>query len=284
MEEEQLYNDGQKLVEKKQQERQLRKGKKQQNLMKGTLRFLTTFAIIGLVGYALTLKGWYLPKDVFQKCAPDRIQIVNNKIAKSGKIKASIKNVPVPKSPIFLSNLSVLKKQILALSPVEDVFIRRYAFPARIQIIIKESTPIVSVSPDVNVRPVAAFTKEGRLIIGADYLPLPAEYNTLLILSYGNKGDDYKKWDLKKIKEIQDIANNVENYTGEPVEYVDMKNPDDIYVKVKTVLVRIGKNDSLLNERIKRLPSILPEAEKVKSKLNYIDIRWDNVNYLKMKE
>lgn len=281
---EEQYNDGQKLVEKKQQERKLRKGKKQQNLLKGTLRFLTTVAIVGFVGYILTFKGWYLPNDVFQKCANNRIRIDNNKIAKTNKIKASIKDVPVPKVPIFLSNMTALRKQILSLSPVEDVLIRRYAFPARVQIIVKESTPIVSISPDVNVRPVAAFTKEGRLITGADYLPLPPEYNTLLILSYGNKGDDYKKWDLKKIDEIQKIANNVESYSGEPVEYVDMRNPDDIYVKVTTVLIRVGKNDATLNERIKRLPSILPEAEKVKAKLKYIDIRWDNVNYLKMKE
>lgn len=283
MEEEQ-YKDGQELVKKKQQERLARQGQKKQSFMKGFLRFLTTVVIVGGVGYLLTLKGWYLPNDVFKKCSANRIQIANNKIAKTSKIKLAIKDVPVPKVPIFLSNLSSLKKQVLALSPVEDVFIRRYAFPARVQIIIKESTPIVSISPEVNVRPVAAFTKEGRLITGADYLPLPAEYNTLLILSYGNKGDDYKKWDLKKIKEIQKIARYVENFSREPVEYVDMRNPDDIFVKVKTVLIRLGKNDSEIYERIKRIPSILPEAEKVKNKLNYIDIRWEKVNYLKMKE
>lgn len=281
---EEQYNDGQKLLKKKQKERQLRQGHKQQNALREALRFLTTLAILGFVGYFLTFRGWYLPNDVFKKCPPNRIQIVNNKIAKTDKIKAAIKDVPVPKVPIFLSNLSELRKQIVALSPVEDVYIRRYAFPARVQIIVKESTPIVSISPDVAVRPVAAFTKEGRLITGADYLPLPAEYNTLLILSYGNKGDDYKKWDLKKIKEIQNIARFVGTFSGEPVEYVDMRNPDDIFVKVKTVLIRVGKNDSKIYERIRRIPSILPEAEKVKTKLKYIDIRWEKVNYLKMKE
>ena len=284
MEEEQLYNDGQKLVKKKQRERQLRKGKKQQNILKGFLRFFTIVFVIAGIGYCLTLKGWYLPADAFKKAESGRIQIVNNKIARTAKIKTAIRDIPVPRVPIFLSNFASLRKQLLSLSPVESIYIRRYAFPARLQIIVMESTPIVTISPDPNVRPVAAFTKEGRLIIGADYLPLPGEYKTLMILSYGNKGDDYRKWDLKKISEIQNIANSVQSYVNEPVEYIDLRTPDDIFVKVKSVLIRIGKNDSTIYERIKRLPSILPEAEKVKNKINYIDIRWDNVNYLKMKE
>ena len=282
MEEEQ-YKDGQELVKKKQQERQARQGQKQQSVLKGLLRFLTTVGIIAGIGYVLTLKGWYLPNDTFKTFRPDRIQVVDNKIAKTAKIKSAIKDVPVPRIPIFLSSASALKKQLVSLSPVEDVYIRRYAFPARVVIFIREATPIVSVSPDVNVRPVAAFTKEGRLIVGADYLPLPPEYNTLLILSYGNKGDDYKKWDMKRINKLQEIAKIVAAITGEHVEYIDVRNPDDIYVKVTSYLIRLGRDDDSISDRIKRLPSILPEAEKVKSKINYIDVRWDDVNYLKMK-
>ena len=282
MEEEQ-YKDGQELVKKKQQERQARKGQKQQSFLKSMSRFLSTVAIIAGVGYVLTLRGWYLPKDTFKTFNPKRIQVVDNKIVKTDKIKSVIKDVPVLRIPIFLSNEAVLKKKLMELSPVKSVYIRRFAFPARIVIFIREATPIISISPDANVRPVAAYTKEGRLIMGAEYLPLPPEYKTLLVLSYGNKGDDYRKWDMKRVKEIQNVARYIETYTKEPVEYVDVRNPDDIFVKVKSFAIRLGRNDDTLEERIKRIPSILPEAEKVKTKVDYIDVRWEDVNYLKMK-
>ena len=61
-----------------------------------------------------------------------------------------------------------------------------------------------------------------------------------------------------------------------------MRNPDDIYVKIKTVPVRLGQPDSNIYERIKRIPSILPQVEKVKGKVKYIDLSWEKVNYLKL--
>ena len=102
-------------------------------------------------------------------------------------------------------------------------------------------------------------------------------------MSYGNKGDDYKKWDMKRIDKLREISRFVGALTGEHVEYIDVRDPDDIYVKVTSYLIRLGRDDESISDRIKRLPSILPEAEKVKSKINYIDVRWDDVNYLKMK-
>ena len=281
---EQKYEkEAQTLLRKKQRERAVRQGQRKNSFLKAVARFFTLVLIISAVGYSLTLKGWYLPSDAFKTANPQVVLIVNNKIAKNDKIKSAIKNVKPSKVPIFVANMSQLQKSITDLSPVKSVYIRRYAFPARVLIIVREDTPIVSITPDVNVNPVAAYTKEGRLITGADYLPLPKEYDTLKVLSYGNKGDDYRKWDINRVKELQKLETYVETFTREQVEYIDIRNPEDIYVKVSSVLIRLGKNDSTIYERIKRLPSILPEAEKFKNKISYIDIRWDNVNYLKMK-
>lgn len=283
MEEEQQFSDEQALVKRNQEERLQRKGQKKQNFLRALSRFFAVILLVGGTGYILTFRGWYLPADTFIKANPARVQIVNNKIVKTSKIKSVMKNAKVSKFPIFLTNMGSLRKELLSLPPVESVYVRRYAFPARVLIIVRESTPILTVSPAPDVSPVAAFTKDGKIISGRDYLPLPAEYKTLLVLSYGNKGDDYRKWDIKKIQEIEKIAKYVETFSREKVEYVDMRNPNDIYVKIKTISIRLGKYDDKIFERIKRIPSILPEAEKVKNKIDYIDIRWENVNYLKLK-
>ena len=126
-----------------------------------------------------------------------------------------------------------------------------------------------------------AFAKDGTLI-GHEFMPLDPSIKTIKVLSYGNKGDDYKKWDINKINEIEQIAKYVSVYSKEPVEYIDMRNPYDVYVKIKTVNIRLGKLDAGVYERIKRIPSILPQVKLVDAKVKYLDLSWEKVNYLKL--
>ena len=170
----------------------------------------------------------------------------------------------------------------MQLDPIQDVYIRRYAFPARIQIILKERIPVMMIAPDEKSQPVAFFTTDGKLI-GREFLPLKTKYPTIKILSYGNKGDDYRKWDLNKIHEIERIKNYVETYSKEKVEYIDLRNPNDVYVKIKTVNIRLGRLDDGVYKRIERIPSILPQVKMVDSKVKYLDLSWEKVNYLKLK-
>lgn len=277
------FESPEELLKTKQREREVRKGRKKQSFFKGLLRFLSGCAIIAGVYRFSALDGWYLPQTAFKNPDPARVQIVNNRIVKTDKIKSVIKDVQVPKLPLYMANLNELKYKLISLAPVEDVYIRRYAFPARILIIIREAVPVISILPDEKVKPVAAFTKDGRLITGADYLPLPPEYATIRVLSYGNKGDDYTKWDAAKVLQIEKIARYVETFARESVEYIDLRNPDDVYVKIKTVLIRLGKPDEDIFGRIKRIPTILPQVQKVKGKVKYIDLSWEKVNYLKLR-
>ena len=278
------FESPEELLKAKQRERQVRKGKKKQSFLKSLLRFLTGCAIIAGVYYFSTLSGWYLPKDVFNNFNPAYIQIVDNKIVKTDKVKSVMKQVEVPSLPIYMANLNELKYKLMSLAPVDEVYIRRYAFPARLLIIIREATPVITIAPDAKVKPVAAFTREGRLIIGADYLPLPDEYKTIKVLSYGNKGDDYGKWDMKKLQKLEKIAKLIETYAKEPVEYIDLRNPEDVYVKIKSVNIRLGRLDENAYERIKRIPSIIPQVQLMDTKIEYLDLRWENTNYLKLDE
>ena len=200
----------------------------------------------------------------------------------SHKILVLLKNSNVPNVPIYMARTGAIKKELMKLTPVEDVYIRRYAFPARIQIILKERIPVMMIAPDEKSQPVAFFTTDGKLI-GREFLPLKTKYPTIKILSYGNKGDDYRKWDLNKIHEIERIKNYVETYSKEKVEYIDLRNPYDVYVKIKTVNIRLGRLDDGVYKRIERIPSILPQVKMVDSKVKYLDLSWEKVNYLKLK-
>ena len=243
-------NDGKHLVKKKRRERIVRKGRMKQERFRAFVRFfLTVGMLLGLI-YALKLGGWYMNADAFNKADGASVQIINNKIVPSAKIMTLLKNSDVPNVPLYMAKTSSIKKELLQLKPIENVYIRRYAFPARIQIIVRERIPVIMISPDEKLVPVAFFTTDGTLI-GHEYLPFKAQY--------------------------------VETYSKEQVEYVDFRNPNDVYVKIKTVNIRLGKLDDEVYKRIERIPSILPQVKPVEKKVKYLDLSWDKVNYLKLK-
>lgn len=273
--------DGKHLVKKKRRERLIRKGRMKQERFRAFVRFMFSLLFLFGLGYALRCHGWYMDPKAFNYVGGESVAIINNNIVPAHKIMVLLKGSNVPNTPIYMAKTSDIKKNIMKLAPIEDVYIRRYAFPARIQIILKERVPAMLIAPDEKSQPVAFFTTDGKLI-GREFLPLKKEYNTIKVLSYGNKGDDYHKWDLKKIKELEKIKNYVEAYSKESVEYIDLRNPEDVFVKINTVNIRLGKLDDSVYKRIERIPSILPQVKMVDSKVKYLDLSWEKVNYLKL--
>lgn len=273
--------DPERLVKNVRKKRKLRKGRKKQSVFRNFFRLVVTICLLLGFVYISRMPQWYLDKKVFTTSGSNSVVIMNNNIVKSYRILAMLKASEVPNVPIYMAKTSFIEKQIKSLAPVEDVYIRRYAFPARLQIIVKERIPALSISPDVKVLPIAVFTKDGK-IIGKEFLPLDKKYKTILVLSYGNKGDDYTKWDVRKIQQIEKIVKYIETYSKEPVEYIDFRNPYDVYVKIKTVNIRLGKIDETVFKRIERIPSILPQVKLVDSKVKYLDLSWEKVNYLKL--
>lgn len=273
--------DGKRLATKMQRSRKVRKGRKRKNAFRTFLCLIVNVLIILSLVYLTNIPQWYLDKNVFSTSDTGALEIINNNIVSTQKILSALKTEKVPEVPIYMAKTDSIKEKLLQFPPVDEVYIRRYAFPARLQIIVREREPFITISPDIKVKPVAFFTKDGKLI-GREYLPLKQEYKTLLVLSYGNKGDDYSKWDMKKLQKLEKIAKYVEIYSKEPVEYIDLRNPADVYVKIKSVNIRLGKTDETVFERIKRIPSILPEVRLVDAKIKYLDLSWEKVNYLKL--
>ena len=275
--------DGKRLVKKMQRSRQVRQGRKRQNAFRSFMCLFVNIILIVTLVYAVKMPQWYLDKNIFTHPDSATLEIQNNNLVSTSKILTALKTEKVPDVPIYMAKTKNLEDKLMQFAPIEEVYIRRYAFPARLQIIVRERDPFVSISPDVNVAPIAFFTRDGKLI-GREYLPLKKEYKTLKVLSYGNKGDDYSKWDVKKLLKIDNLAKYIETYSKEPVEYVDLRNPEDVYVKIKSVNIRLGRLDENAYERIKRIPSIIPQIQLMDSKIKYLDLRWEDTNYLKLDE
>lgn len=271
----------QRRMQKNRMERKIRQSQMWLRRFQLFARMVMIIALI-LFGYKLLkLPQWYLSKNVFNSLDNPSLEILNNKIVPSYKILAALRRSEVPHKPIYRLETDEIKNNIMQLDPIENVYIRRFWFPARLQIIVEERVPIISISPALNVAPVAFFAKGGKLI-GRDYMPLPKSFKTVLVLSYGAKGDDYRSWDNEKIKLIEKVAKSVEANSSERVEYIDYRNAKDVYVKVKTANIRLGTLDDTVFERINRIPSILPQIKTLDKKIKYVDLRWKNANYIKL--
>ncbi len=266
-----------------QMQRNVRRGKERLKWFRCWVRLFMIAALI-FAGYKVyKLPQWYLNKNIFSSASNNTLNIVGNNITPTYRIISILRQNPVPQRPIYLFNTSEIEKEIEKLPPIKEVYIQRLWFPARLNIIVVERRPILSISPDPKVPPIAFFAEGGKLI-GRDYLPLKNIGKTILVLTYGTKGDDYRTWDEKRIKKIELIVHAMEQFSEQPVEYIDMRNPKDIYIKLPSVNVRLGELDYMALSRVRNISAILPQIKTLKKKIKYIDLRWEDAQYIKLEE
>ena len=249
--------------------------------LRGLLRFLITLVLLYFTFRLMTAARWYLPKDTITSYEIKRIQIIGNKITPTYKIVTAISDIELPHKPIYMIKTDEFSEKISALASVKKVYVKRLWNPARIIIYVEEREPVLTIAPSKDVTPIAYFSKDGTLV-GKDYLPLPKDYNPILVLSYGNQNDDYTKWTKDKVLSIEKLARTLEKSSGEKIQYIDMRKPSDIYVKLSSIKIRIGEIDSNTYNRIKDIKSILAKTQSFEKKIKYIDLSWDESKYLKL--
>ena len=274
------YNQNRRLKQAKMQ-RQVRQSQRRLTRLRVFYKLFLIFGLIFLILTILKMPQWRLKSDAFNSLESPALEIINNHIVPEQKILSALRRSLVPQQPIFLVKTDDLKKSITQLEPIQNVYIRRFWFPARLQIIVIERTPIVTISPNLEAPPIAFFSADGKLI-GREYMPLDESYKTVLVITYGS-GDDYRNWDVVKVKNFKKLADLIEAETGETVEYIDYRNPKDVYIKIPTSTIRLGSFNPSVFEKINRLPSLLPQVKMINKKVKYIDLRWDS-NYIKLDE
>lgn len=274
------YKQNRRLKQAKLQ-RQIRKSQRRLARLRAFYKIFLILGTIALCFLILKLPQWRLPSNAFDSLTSTSLEIVNNRIVPSQKILSALRRNQVPTQPIFLVKTDNLKKSITQLEPIQNVYIRRFWFPARLQIIVIERTPIITISPNLDVPPIAFFSLDGKLI-GREYMPLTDDYKTVSVITYG-RDDDYRNWDVVKVNDFRKLANLVEVETGEPVEYIDYRDPKDVYVKIPTVNIRLGSLNPSVFNKIQKLPSLLPQVKMINKKVKYVDLRWETC-YLKMDE
>lgn len=246
------------------------------------IRVCMIFGIIAVCYYALNLRSWYLNPNDIVNLNPNVVKIEGNVITPTQKISDLIRTVEIPHEQIFKLSTKELENNISELQSVKKAYIRRFFFPARIIVFVDEVTPVFVIAPNENSMPISAITKEGKFV-GREYMPIPTKYKTVKILSYGNE-DNYEKWDKKRIDEILKFIKTVEVYSKQKVLYLDFRDMNDIYVQLDKHLLRLGRFDETIKDRIKWIPTILPQTQDLTKKVKYIDLRWSNAYFIKLED
>ncbi len=248
------------------------------------VRFLFLLFIIYFLYRLANAHYWYFPNNIYDLNGKN-IEILGNTIVSDDKIIAEMKKVPIPKVPMYKYNPAEIAREIEKLQPVKRAYIRRYWLPARLIVMIEEITPAITISPAEDAPDVAAFALTGEYI-SRDYLPLNDKIKTVKVLTYGTNGDDYEKWDVEKINDIYKLAKTIEEYSGEKLQYLDLRTKNDSYAQLDTVKLRLVKIDVSLFDRIKGLKGILssPDVIRLKNHTKYIDLSWQKVKYVNLDE
>ena len=254
-------------------------------LLKRIRMLLSFFMILG-IGYlcywSLKLPQWYINSEKLAKASSDVLEIYGNVITPDYKIINMVRQTQLPYTQIFRLDTSELEKNISQLTPIKKVYVRRYWFPARLIINVDERTPVFLLSPNLQTEPVQALTTDG-IIIDHDYLPLKAHFKAKKLLTYGVRNGYDEVWDKKKVDELLKLVKAFEAYSNQEIQYIDLRNQKDVYIMLKEYLVRIGEINGTSLNRAKLIASILPEAQKYKEKVKYIDLSWDDSCYLRLK-
>lgn len=224
---------------------------------------------------------WFLPNDLYEKGIGKQLEIIGNDIVSEKKVIEEMKKFPIEKKPIYQVNPAEIANQIEQLSPVKRAYVRRFWFPARFVVMLEEVTPVIVISPSEEAPAVAALSISGELI-GREYLPLSDKYDVVRILTYGTN-DDYEKWDVEKISDLYKLGSLIEEYSGEKLEYIDLRIKHNAFAQLESVKLKLGEIDVSVFDRIKVIHDILPEIKQMSDKIKYIDLSWKDSKYLKMK-
>jgi len=246
--------------------------------MRAFLRIAATIIILFVLIKIVDLPQWYLNQNIFNFYPNHSLEITGNEIVTTKQIMAQLKPLNLPKKQIFLLNTKRIEKTLLKLTPIKKIYIRRFWFPARLKIVINERTPVLAVSPSPKVEPVAIFSDD-NVIINRHFLPLPRSKPYYLVLTY----TDYRRWSSNHINYLVYLSKLIETASGEKVMFIDLRNPDDVFVQLKYMRLRLGGLNKTVFNRSKRVSSVIFEAIKIKDDIDYIDLRWNNSVSIKLK-
>ena len=249
------------------------------------LKFAMFVGICALGIFILKLPSWHINQTHLKEAQPWVLNIEGNVVTPTYKIVDVIRQTELEDVGLYRLDIKQLEKNIESLEAIKNAHIRRFWLPARFYIKIDERTPVFVIAPNNETPPIASITSDG-IYLGRDYMPISPRFKPTKILSYGAKGDEYENWDKVRTKELIKLTRTIKAHSKQEIEYIDLRNPEDIWIKLSDYLIHFGKLNSTAIKRAQSIESIFSGIEQIPNKKDiiHIDIRLDDSKYLKMKQ
>ncbi|CAN5420059.1 hypothetical protein BH10CYA1_BH10CYA1_02480 [soil metagenome] len=242
--------------------RQRKKVARRARFRRQMVRYMVLCSLLVLGWSGFTKMPWTL------KHGAEDIVVHGNQVATVDQVRKSIANVAT--TPLYRLNPRQLEKQVIALQVVKHAFVRRYALPQpRIVVEVLEEFPWASFSPGPELPTESVIAQSGRMIPIKDF---PTITQPQLVF-YGKPG---LKLNHLNVAQWAKWVGYISEQTGEPVEYVDLRNANDVRIKNGDLHLKLGIADTSLTRRLGRLTSVLAAVQPMKSRLEYIDLSLDN--------
>lgn len=247
--------------------------------MRNLIKLCAIIVISFLIYKLFTLPQWYLNPNIFKSYPNPSLIIEGNSLLTPEKILTILKPVKIKNKPLYLINTADIQKKLEKLTPVRKVYIRRFWLPARIEIVIEEKTPILSMAISPQAQDIALFADDAT-IISQKYLPIDnKKIPTYRIITY----DDFFKWKPKQIKSLVILSKQIESNSGESLIYLDIRDPENVFALIGTTKIKIGDLNSTTKTRLQRIGSVMPQIKDLKDKIDYIDLSWEKSVFIKLK-
>lgn len=163
-----------------------------------------------------------------------------------------------------------LARQVQSLADVRYAFVRRYLLPhPHLVVQVLEEYPWASLASAPDQPPKMVIAESGKLI------PI-SEFPLVVQPAFKICGPVDIKFSADQVAKWAEWSSSIACQTGETVEYLDMRQPQNICVKTTNLFLKIGMPDTSLGRRIGRLASLMPYLEQFADKLECIDLALDN--------
>lgn len=260
-----------------------RRQQKRRRVMVGRVRSLIRLGCLALIIFGLYS---FLTNPCLLLDIP-RFALKNHHLITDHEIRPYI--TPFQGKAIYEIDPRSLAERLKARYTILDqVHVRRYLFPARLQITFLEKTPWAEVyeSPAAPV-PYALLTQD-----------MQHKYQMIPLKEYHFSANSYPPRSLAKVilpryipikphfmAKLDILAYQMKSIQGLEFLYVDSTQPDQISAVFREIGVRVGKLEPTTQERLERLIPLIPKIQEMQGKISWVDLRWSNqVTFRKKQE
>jgi cell division septal protein FtsQ len=203
-----------------------------------------------------------------------QVIVKGNKVATCDQVRNTLKSTL--SVPLYQLSPRQLEEAVSQLPMVKHAFVRRYCLPTpRIIVEVLEEFPWASYTSDPETKPTAVIAESGRMIPIAKFpsitQPALKIYGPASLTMTSREVAQWATW----------IA-YIQKQTQETVEFVDLREAQDVRLKAGSLYLKVGSADASLSKRLARLASLKGPIESLKDRLEYVDLGLDSNVPLKL--